>query len=137
MMRSCVFALVLAVTGCSAGNGTPQTGAAANVARALAYRGLAVVTGTGDLAACPQQSDLDQYRNDMRNIRLDPGDPGYAVARDYDLRNRRCIELKSGQRVDIEGDNGNTESLVRPFGQSQTYWTTAKWTSAEAIGARR
>jgi hypothetical protein len=93
-----------------------------------------VVTGNGDLAACPRKIDFDQYRNDMMNLRVDPGDPGYAVARSYDLRNRQCIELKKGEHVDVTGGKHAGESLVRPFGDSQMYWTAANWTPAAASG---
>lgn len=132
-MRSFIFALVLAIAGCSAGTDTPDVRAAA-VAHASAYRGPAVVTGKGDLAACPLRSDLDQYHNDMMNMKVDPDDPGYEVARAYDLRNRRCIELMKGARVHIEGGNSKTESRVRPFGRSQTYWTMADWMHDDAVG---
>ena len=97
------------------------------------YLGHAVITGGGDLAACPLAWDLEQYRNDMRNMRVDPASPSYAVASAYDLHNRRCIELTKGERVDIMGDSSRTETLVRPLGQSQTYWTTANWTRPEAL----
>jgi hypothetical protein len=131
---SLILALAFAVAACSAGRETPGTRAAAAAARAVAYRGPAIVTGKGDLAACPRKADFDQYRNDMLNMKVDLDDPGYEVARTYDLSNRRCIRLKKGERVNIEGDDHSTESLVRPLGESQAYWTTASWISAEALG---
>jgi hypothetical protein len=127
MRRPYCFVLLLAVAACSAGHDTPGNGTTAIGARA--YRGPAIVTGTGDLAACPRKWDLEQYRNDMMNMRVDPSDPAYQVARAYDLRNRRCIELNEGERVDIEGGSHISEALLRPLGQSQSYWTTAHWTA--------
>lgn len=145
---------VLALAGCSASHGshnsqstlnsqatsgshssrhTPATRSPSRAADALAYLGHAVITGRGDLAACPLAWDLEQYRNDMRNMRVDPDSPSYAVASAYDLHDRRCIELTKGERVDIMGDSSRTETLVRPLGQSQTYWTTANWTRPEAL----
>lgn len=130
---------VLALAGCSASHDgqssrrTPATRSLSLAADAQLYLGHAVITGRGDLAACPLARDLEQYRNDMRNMRVDPDSPSYAVARAYDLDNRRCIELEKGERVDIMGDSSRTETLVRPLGQSQTFWTTANWTRPEAL----
>lgn len=134
MVRSLILALVSVVAGCSAGDDAPDAGAVAALAHAPAYRGPAVVTGKGDPAACPRKFDFDQYRNDMMNLRVDPDDPGYGIARSYDLHNRQCIELKKGERVDVAGGKGTAESLVRPVDESQTYWTAATWAPAEATG---
>ncbi|MGH8260858.1 MAG: hypothetical protein ACREUG_14355 [Steroidobacteraceae bacterium] len=135
MPRAFVLALALAVAGCSSG-AESSTARAAAAAHAAAYRGPAVVTGRGDPAACPRKRDLDQYLNDMMNLRVDPDDPGYALARAYDLRNRQCIDLAKGERVQIEGGSRAAESLVRPLDRSQMYWTAADWTRAAEDGNR-
>lgn len=132
-MRSLILAAALAVAGCSAGHDSANTGTAAEAGHERIHRGPAVMTGQGDLAACPRKLDLEQYENDMANMRVDPAAPGYEVARAYDLHNRGCIELKTGERVQVEGGVYDAESRVRPDGQAQSYWTAAGWTPAEAI----
>ncbi|MGH8327680.1 MAG: hypothetical protein ACRET2_13050 [Steroidobacteraceae bacterium] len=122
------LAAMLTVTGCSPAHRAPNPRASAGTADAQAYRGPAVLTGEGDLAACPLESDLDQYVSDMKAMRLDSSDPGYGVASAYDLHNRHCIELQKSERVDVERGNSTGESLVRPTGRSQAYWTSASWT---------
>lgn len=123
-----ILASVLAIAGCSAGHGFPGTRSPSVAVQALAYRGIATLTGRGDLAACPLAWDLEQYHNDMRNMRVDPSSPGYAVASAYDLRNRRCIELEKGERVEVVAHDARAQTLVRPLGRSRAYWTTANWT---------
>lgn len=134
------LAQALLIVACSNGSDAPEAGAeapaAATVVNAPVYRGPAVVTGKGDLVACPRKSDLDQFHNDMANLRVDPGDPGYGVAKAYDLHNRQCIELKAGEQLDIEADDNAAETLVRPTGETRTFWTAANWTRTEALRNR-